>query len=250
MSRINTAPELLSEIDATIGRSALDPKSSRLNTQMSHIARMGLFARPTRFYFILDDIGWYDNERLNRNCQTTSLPGRAFQTQPLKIYGPPKEFIYETNYQNELQMTFRIGEDMFERDFFEQWMNKAMSYSSSDITYPDSYMTSMRIYQLDRTDNKLYCSELYNVFCKAVSDIELSADATDQVETVNITLGYSEYNVIGYVQGKTRPEPKAKTEETRKPIYPGNKQQIFEQLQTTLNPEAQRAQEFLNSLPI
>jgi hypothetical protein len=203
MSRIPLSPDQLSEIISRVG---LDPKSSNQAGQLSHIARMGLFARPTRYYFVIDQIESYANDRLNRNCQTISLPGRAFQTQPLKIYGPPKEFIYETNYQNELQMTLRIGEDMFERDFFERWMNKAMSYTSSDLTYPDEYMTSMRIYQLDRTDNKLYCCELYNVFCKSVSDIELSADATDQVETVNITLGYSEYNVTGYVQGRTRPE--------------------------------------------
>jgi hypothetical protein len=68
---------------------------------------------------------------------------------------------------------------------------------TGDLLYPDTYMTNLRIYQLDRRDLKVYCTELYNVFCKNISDIELSTDASDQITTINVTLAYSEYQVVG-----------------------------------------------------
>ena len=157
-----------------------DKYSSGIGKQVAHIKNMGLYARPTRFSFDVDGLSTAVNERLNRNCMNTAIPGRSIQTQPLKIYGPPTEFAYEANYANELQMTFRVGEDMFERDFFEGWMGSVVSPMTGDLEYPDKYRTTMRIYQLDKMDNKVYAVELYNVFCKMVSDMELSTDASDQ----------------------------------------------------------------------
>jgi hypothetical protein len=174
-----------------------DPVTSSISRQMQHIVGMNYYSRPTRFYFEIEGLGWPQNERLVRNCQSTAIPGRALQTQPLKIYGPPTELAYESNYANEFQMTFRVGEDMFERDFFEGWMGSVYSPMTADLLYPDSYMTNIRIYQLDRQDLKVYCTELYNVFCKSIGDIELSTDSSDQIETINVTLAYSEYQVIG-----------------------------------------------------
>lgn len=174
-----------------------DPLTSSITKQMEHIVGMHYYARPTRFYFEIEGLGWPQNERLVRNCQSASMPGRALQSQPLKIYGPPVEYVYESNYANEIQMTFRVGEDFFERDFFEGWMGSAYSPMTADLLYPDTYMTNLRIYQLDRQDLKVYCTELYNVFCKSISDIELSTDSSDQIETINVTLSYSEYQVIG-----------------------------------------------------
>jgi hypothetical protein len=184
-------------INETGGMKYRDPITSNISRQMAHIADMNFYSRPTRFYFEIEGLGWPQNERLVRNCQNTVMPGRALQTQPLKIYGPPIEYAYEANYANELQMTFRVGEDLFERDFFEGWMGSVYSPMTGDLLYPDTYMTNMRIYQLDRRDLKVYCTELYNVFCKNISDIELSTDATDQITTINVTLAYSEYQVVG-----------------------------------------------------
>lgn len=203
-----------------------DPTKSNIFTQIAHIKNMGLYSRPTRFTFVIEGLLSSLNDRLVRNCQNLSLPGRALASQPLKIYGPPTDMVYQANYTNEIQMTFRIGDDMLERDFFEQWMNSTVPLRSSDISYPDNYMTSMKIYQLDLNDRYVYCQQLYNVFCKSVGDIELSTDSSDQIETVNIVLGYSEYQVVGYLKEKTNiqvPTP------ARQTIYPGSGRDVLRQ---------------------
>jgi hypothetical protein len=176
-----------------------DRFTSNISRQIAHIKNMGLYARPTRFAFDIHGLGALVNERLNRNCMSTSIPGRSIQSQPYKIYGPAIEYAYEANYTNELSMVFRVGEDMFERDFFEGWMGSIISPLSGDLQYPDNYRTTMRIYQLDRRDNKVYAVELYNLFCKSVGEMELSTDSSDQISTINVSLAFSEYQTIGKV---------------------------------------------------
>lgn len=175
----------------------LTPITSNLSSQLAFISRIGGYARTTRFYFEIDSIVSGVQERLNRSCMSLSIPGKAVQSQPNKIYGPPSEFAYEINYNNEFQMSFRVGEDYFERDFFDGWIGSIVSPSSSDLAYPDTYRRTMRVYQLDMSDNKVYGIELYNVFCKSIGDIELSTDASDQIAVINVTLGYSESQTIG-----------------------------------------------------
>lgn len=185
-----------SAVNATRGTASRDPVTSDISKQLVHMKNMNYFARPTRFYFEFTGVDSQLNERLVRNCMSTSLPGRALLTQPLKIYGPPVEYAYEANYNNEFQMTFRVGEDMRERDYFENWLNSIYSQVTGDLAYPNSYRKTLKVYQLDRSDFKVYCTELYNVFCKSISDIELSTDSSDQIETITVTLAYSEYRVI------------------------------------------------------
>ena len=191
------ADYLLQEEQDVGGYKYKDYIGSSITKQIAHVRNMGNYARPTRFFFEIDGLGLQVNERLVRNCMSMSMPGRSIQTQPFKIYGPPREYAYEANYTNELQMNFRIGEDMFEKDFFEGWMSSVISPMTSDLRYPDSYRTTMRIYQLDKADFKVYAVELYDVFCKTAGDIELSTDASDQISMIPVTLTYSEYQVVG-----------------------------------------------------
>jgi hypothetical protein len=176
---------------------AHDPSTSSVKRQLEHIVEMGFYARPTRFSFFVDGFPANVNERLVRNCMATSMPGRSLMSQGFKIYGPPVEQVYEAMYGNEIGMTFRVGQDMMERDLFERWMNMSISYRTSDVSYPDDYMTTMRIYQLNRMDGYVYAVRLSNVFCKSISDMEFSSDASDQLHTVNVSLGYTDYAVIG-----------------------------------------------------
>ena len=213
-----------------------DPTRSNTHLQLEHLKRIGFYARPTRFSFQIEGLREDVNTRLIRNCLSTTIPGRSLMSQAFKIYGNPMDQVYEVSYSNEISMTFRVGQDMFERDFFESWMNTAASYETADIEYPDNYMTRVKIYQLDPADYRVYCVRLNNVFCKTISDMELSSDSTDQIHTIQVTLSYSDYAVVGKIDPKevniaaNTPEPTVKTN-GRVAIYPGSKPQIDAQLQ-------------------
>jgi hypothetical protein len=189
----DTSPE------ATNGKQSVDAVGSNITRQIAAIVSQGGYSKTNRFTFEFTNMNAAVNERLVRNCISLSIPGRSIQSQPHKIYGPPREFPYEANYVNELQMTFRVGLDMFERDMFERWAGHIISPITSDLIYPDQYRVSLKIYQLDPLDNKTYGVELYDVFCKSIGEMELNTEAQDQFSTVNVTLSYSEYHVIGRI---------------------------------------------------
>jgi hypothetical protein len=180
-----------------------DPITSDVSKQLSFIVDkiigVGGYARPTRFYLEFAGVDKNFNERLSRNCISVNMPGKGLATQPLKIYGPPKEYPYETLFNNEVTMSFRVGQDYFERNFFEMWLDQAMSPRSHDVKYSDSYKTSIKIYALDTFDSKIYCSELQDCFCKSVGDISFSQDQTDAITTVDATISFSEYFVLGTI---------------------------------------------------
>jgi len=194
---------------ATNGSQFVDPVSSNITRQIAAIVSQGGYSKTNRFAFEFTNMNAAVNERLVRNCISLSIPGRSIQSQPHKIYGPPREFPYEANYANELQMTFRVGLDMFERDMFERWVGHIISPITSDLIYPDQYRVSLKIYQLDQLDNKTYGVELYDVFCKSVGEMELNTEAQDQFSTVTVTMSYSEYHVIGRIfpRGDVPPPP-------------------------------------------
>jgi len=197
-----------------------DPYRSDVGDQKTWIESMDFYARPTRFFFEIDRMSAAINERLNRNCISTNLPSRSLMTQPTKVYGPPKEYAYEVNYSNELQMTFRVGGDMWERTFLEDWISATIGTSTTDIRYPDDYRTTMRIYQLDRTDHKVMGVELYDFFSKSVGDMELNTEASDQLATVTASFAYSEYQIIGRSKYLTVQEGNARSTNRRLDITP------------------------------
>ena len=61
-----------------------DPHTSSIEKQIAHIKSINGYARPTRFYFEVEGLFWTVNDRLVRNCQSMSLPGRALQSQPAR----------------------------------------------------------------------------------------------------------------------------------------------------------------------
>lgn len=189
----------------TGGSAIRDPLTSSVKSQHEFVrSLMGGYARPTRYYIEFAGVRKEHNERLARNCISVNMPGKALATQPLKIYGPPREYPYDMNFTNELSMSFRIGADFFERDFFESWLNQAISNKYHDVKYSNQYVTNLKIYALDMFDNKIHCSELQDCFCKAIGDIQFSADQTDTIATLDVTLTYSEYFILGLIDKDRR----------------------------------------------
>ena len=57
--------------------------------------------------------------RLSESCESVNFPGRSLSSQPNRISGPVREMPYESLYSGDLDITFRVGGDMFERQYFE-----------------------------------------------------------------------------------------------------------------------------------
>ena len=49
-------------------------------------------------------------------------------------------------------MTFRVGGDMFERQYFEEWMDIIVDHKSNRLNYYDNYVRDIYLSQLNMKD--------------------------------------------------------------------------------------------------
>ena len=143
---------------------------------------------PSKFFGI--------NERLSISCESVSMPGRSVGTQPNRIYGPVREMPYEKIYSGDLDMEFRVGKDMLERVFFENWMDIVAFSNSHHINYMDSYKGTVTIAQLNHQDRKVYEMELFDVYPKAINPISYSYGAVDDTVKQSVSLHFRQYKVL------------------------------------------------------
>ena len=78
--------------------------------------------------------------RLSESCESVNFPGRSLSSQPNRISGPVREMPYESLYSGDLDITFRVGGDMFERQYFEEWMDIIVDHKSNRLNYYDNYV--------------------------------------------------------------------------------------------------------------
>ena len=85
-------------------------------------------------------------------CETTDLPGRSFDTIPIRYYGPQEYFPILSNYNNsEAGFTFLCRNQAFEREFFDTWMAMINPPNTFDFRYRDDYKAEIDIYQFSDT---------------------------------------------------------------------------------------------------
>jgi hypothetical protein len=170
---------------------------------------------PNRFEIVITGV---DNksiaERLNIMCESVSFPGRSVSTQPARVYGPIREMPYEALYTGDLDITFRVGRDTLERNFFEDWMNRIVSKNSHDFKYygkeESGFAKGIKIHQLDTANNVVYAVQVREAYPKAVNAYEVSHNTTDEYLKQVVSFSYRDY-IVDYAEWK---------EHTSASIYP------------------------------
>mgnify|MGYP001170915617 CR=1 FL=1 len=155
---------------------------------------------PNRFEIVITGI---DNktlsERMNIMCETVSFPGRSVSTQPARVYGPIREMPYESLYTGDLDITFRVGRDMAERNFFEEWLNRVVSRNSHDFKYygteESGYAKEIKIHQLDKGNNVVYAVRVREAYPKAVNAYEVGHEKTDEYSRQVVSFSFRDYIV-------------------------------------------------------
>jgi len=154
---------------------------------------------PARYEIFFSGFPIQWNLRLNYSIESTAMPGRSVSTATYKIQGPKREMPYELLYNNEIQMVFRLGEDMLEKLIFEDWINRVAPYSNGFINYYDTFVQELSISQLDRSDNEVMKVTLHEVYPKVITDLDLSGMKTDESQSVSVSLAYRDYSIVSYI---------------------------------------------------
>jgi len=112
---------------------------------------------------------------------------------------------YEVSYSGDVEATFKVAGDYFERNFFDAWQNTIIDPKTNNLGYKDSYSCEIEITQLDLQDQPIYHLVLEDAFPKVVGPIELGDDR-EGYQRQMIGFSYRKWRIrkpdeVGFLQG-------------------------------------------------
>lgn len=138
------------------------------------------------------------NERLSYACENVTLPGKTIASVPFRIYGPKNEVPYETLYDNQIPMSFRVSDDYFERLVFEDWMDRTVKSFNGDTRFSVEYLSDLMVRILDTDDNPVAEITMTGVYPKMLGEMEMAYSASDRYLVQPIVFAYTEYRHTGF----------------------------------------------------
>ena len=150
------------------------------------VSRMktGGMARTNRYSIVLTNpksvVAYVqDMEKILLFCDSINLPGININTAQIRTFGEMREMPYEFNY-DPIQVSFYVDGQMLIKDYFDQWINSIQRGETRTLNYYKQYICpQMQIYVEDVQDKKTYEVELYEVYPKTVSPIQMGYDQKD-----------------------------------------------------------------------
>ena len=145
-------------------------------------------------------------------CEATNFPGRNLATQSFRTGSVSREFVHSNNFNDTLTLTFNLTDDMFVKNFFDDWQELIMpltnkkrnrEYLTNNIqVYPKDYYGTVVICKLKKdlstTNNnyeKEYMIQLHEAFPKQVNPINLSF-SSNEVMKLQVVIAYSRWQRI------------------------------------------------------
>lgn len=155
-------------------------------------------ARPSRFdvtipipYYFLTQFN--NAKQLTYRCESTELPGRAFDHVTRQIGTlPVQKFPLKTIY-NDLTMTFIVSDDMSEKIFFDQWMELINPQSTFNLKYKSDYAVDISINQYDVGNNLTYSATLIDAFPIAINQLDVDWSSMDNHHKLTVVFAYTQW---------------------------------------------------------
>lgn len=92
------------------------------------------------YNYLLNDLSYL--------CESTELPGRAFEVSEARYYGPGIAFPYNAKYSQELSMSFLTRSDGYERQIFDDWLSIINPTNNFNFEYAENYYSTIDVFQL------------------------------------------------------------------------------------------------------
>lgn len=173
------------------------------------------------FIFSPPCMGRRNPEGLRFQCETAELPGYNINTVEGKVYGAHYASA-ATPVFNDLNLTFICAGDMWEKKYFDDWMEFILPKNKYDFTaaYRKDYVTTIEVKQYDETSGQVaqavsaipfvrdivdkyvdtpaatqYHVKFLEIFPTSVAPIALNW-AADDINRLNVTFKYRYWNEV------------------------------------------------------
>lgn len=139
-------------------------------------------------------------------CEQAELPGKSLTVNDARYYGPMFKYPTQTEY-SDITMNFLVRDDMYEKEFFDNWLMSINPTDTYNFSYRDDYVTKIEIYQysvfLDpksintpSSKNKAtYCVSLRDAYPTSVAPMPL-VWGDEGMHRIAVTFAFTEWNRI------------------------------------------------------
>jgi hypothetical protein len=194
----NRAQKSVNEVTNTLGGLANTLGGSGNNSAKGTIdefkARMSSFARPNLFEVTVfakpDNINKTLHERLKFSCYQATIPGMNIATTD-KDAGY-RSIAYQKIYED-VTLGFYVHGDMKELKVFQDWMKLMINPINNHVGYYKHYISTVEIKNLNRQEEKVLTTTLFDAYPKTLESVELNSGANDDVMRVNVVFTYRHY---------------------------------------------------------
>lgn len=134
---------------------------------------------------------------LSLMCETTQLPGKAFNTTEVKYNAEQYVTPYSVTFDVQ-RFVFYSSADMYERSVLDLWMDYILDMDNNTLKYMDEYVTDIVIHQLDVLDRPIYSIRLIDAYPVQLSPAELSHSTQNGVARVDCGFAYKRWEVVNH----------------------------------------------------
>lgn len=125
-------------------------------------------------------------------CDTFTIPGLTYSTNPVRTYGEQREVPYERLYGN-ANMSLYIDGAFYVKSFFDDWMDSIQDKETRDFKYASGYMLeTIPVEVYDMAESPRYRVILHRCFPKSIGQIQLDYAGKD-VMKLNVEMSYQFY---------------------------------------------------------
>lgn len=141
---------------------------------------------------------------LQAMCYMAGIPSVGIDTSVLNQNGNHIK-IPTNKTQNDIDFSFFLPKDYFERKIMDAWKNLIIDPYTSKMGYYDDFKCDILIEQLDERGNSVHQSYLYEAVPTTFSQIDLDKSSADTFQQFNVSFTYNKLlSATEYEQRSTR----------------------------------------------
>lgn len=149
-------------------------------------------ARPHSYNVIMQSPDRGISPEIGMFAEQAEIPGKAYATGNLGIYGPSVKFPYQEIFID-LKISFICSSDFWERIWFDEWQNRISNPKSGYFYYPDTYTRDIMIQQLDGNGRIVYEGVAKKAWPIAIEPMPLAYGEVNTYHKLGVVFAYSRF---------------------------------------------------------
>ena len=168
------------------------PTLSNINEFRTVLGKDRDLAKTTRFAVQIARLNGVFSD-LMYLCETAEMPGRAFQMQDYRYYGPNFKLPNVSEY-SDINFTFLVRDVMREKETFDNWMSYINPKNTYDFRFLNEYSSDVYIYQFSelKDEGATYKATLRRAYPINVQSLPISW-TDENIHRLTVTFTFTDW---------------------------------------------------------